>query len=170
MKKNAMETIAPSDRRDPVCGMTVSLDTPHRIEHAGRTYLFCSAGCLAKFRAEPDRHLSSRPHADRMPPPLPAAGAVEWTCPMHPQIVRDEPGTCPISGMALEPRTVTLEEEENPELVDMTRRFWVSALLSVPLIAIAMGHLFPGDPIGRLLPHGGRNFVELALASPVVLW
>jgi Cu+-exporting ATPase len=94
----------------------------------------------------------------------------EWTCPMHPQIVRDKPGNCPICGMALEPRTVTLEEEENPELTDMTRRFWVSALLSIPLLIIAMGHLIPGDPIGRLLPHGARNFVELAIALPVVLW
>jgi Cu+-exporting ATPase len=89
---------------------------------------------------------------------------------MHPQIVRDKPGTCPICGMALEPRTVTLEEEENPELVDMTRRLRVSALLSVPLVVIAMSHLLPGDPIGRLFPHGRRNFIELALASPVVLW
>jgi len=94
----------------------------------------------------------------------------EWTCPMHPQIVRDGPGNCPICGMALEPRTVSLEEEENPELTDMTRRFWVSALLSLPLVVIGMGHLIPGDPIGHLLPHGIRNFVELALASPVVLW
>jgi Cu+-exporting ATPase len=94
----------------------------------------------------------------------------EWTCPMHPQIVRDGPGNCPICGMALEPRTVSLEEEENPELTDMTRRFWVSALLGLPLVVIGMGHLIPGDPIGHLLPHGIRNFVELALASPVVLW
>jgi len=94
----------------------------------------------------------------------------EWTCPMHPQIVRDGPGNCPICGMALEPRTVSLQEEENPELTDMTRRFRVSALLSLPLVVIGMGHLIPGDPIGHLLPHGIRNFVELALASPVVLW
>ncbi len=89
---------------------------------------------------------------------------------MHPQIVRDGPGTCPICGMALEPRTVSLEEAENPELTDMTRRFWVSAFLSLPLVVIGMGHLIPGDLIGRLVPHGARNFVELALASPVVLW
>jgi Cu+-exporting ATPase len=101
--------------------------------------------------------------------PTPAT-KTEWTCPMHPQIVRDGPGNCPICGMALEPRTVTVEEPENPELVDMTRRFRVSALLSVPLVVIAMGHLIPGDPIGRLLPHGARNWVELVLASPVVLW
>ena len=155
--------------------MTVSADTPHRLTYAGREYLFCCAGCLSKFKAEPGRYLSFEPAATPSPsPPPPAAGAaaatVEWTCPMHPQIVRDEPGTCPICGMALEPRTVTLEEEENPELVDMTRRLRVSALLSVPLVVIAMSHLLPGDPIGRLLPHGRRNFIELALASPVVLW
>jgi Cu+-exporting ATPase len=155
--------------------MTVSADTPHRLTDAGREYLFCCAGCLSKFKAEPGRYLSFEPAATPSPsPPPPAAGAaaaaVEWTCPMHPQIVRDEPGTCPICGMALEPRTVTLEEEENPELVDMTRRLRVSALLSVPLVVIAMSHLLPGDPIGRLLPHGRRNFIELALASPVVLW
>ncbi len=101
--------------------------------------------------------------------PTPAT-KTEWTCPMHPQIVRDGPGTCPICGMALEPRTVSLEEAENPELTDMTRRFWVSAFLSLPLVVIGMGHLIPGDLIGRLVPHGARNFVELALASPVVLW
>jgi Cu+-exporting ATPase len=89
---------------------------------------------------------------------------------MHPQIVRDAPGNCPICGMTLEPRTVSLEEQENPELTDMTRRFRVSALLAVPLVVLGMGHLIPGDPIGHLLPHGIRNFVELALASPVVLW
>jgi P-type Cu+ transporter len=150
--------------KDPVCGMTVSPDTPHRLEHAGRSYLFCSAGCRSRFEAQPDRYLSSTPS------PAPAAGVVEWTCPMHPQIVRDRPGNCPICGMALEPRTVTADEPENPELRDMTRRLRVSAVLSVPLVVIGMGHLIPGDPIGRLLPHGTRNFFELAFASPVVLW
>ncbi len=196
--------------KDPVCGMTARPDSPHRLEHAGRLYLFCSAGCLTKFQADPGRYLGSTTSAapERTPPPAAPAGGdakytcpmhpevrqqgpgscpkcgmalepagiptpatkTEWTCPMHPQIVRDKPGNCPICGMALEPRTVTLEEEENPELTDMTRRFWVSALLSIPLLIIAMGHLIPGDPIGRLLPHGVRNFGELAIASPVVLW
>jgi len=161
-----------TETRDPVCGMTVSPDSPHRVEYAGRTYLFCSAGCLSKFKAEPGRHLSAEPAApsDRVRSPETSATKIEWTCPMHPQIVRDRPGNCPICGMALEPRTVTLEEPENPELVDMTRRLRVSALLSLPLLVVAMGHLIPGDAIGRLLPHGARNLVELLLASPVVLW
>ena len=101
--------------------------------------------------------------------PTPAT-KTEWTCPMHPQIVRDGPGNCPICGMALEPRTVSLEEEENPELTDMTHRFRVSALLSLPLVVIGMGHVIPGDPIGHLIPHAARNFIELVLATPVVLW
>jgi Cu+-exporting ATPase len=196
--------------KDPVCGMTVSPDTPHRLEHEGKTYLFCSAGCVAKLQADPGRYVGSKTHAapgSMTSSPVPGAREAEytcpmhpevhqqgpgscpkcgmalepagvptpsvkteWTCPMHPQIVRDGPGNCPICGMALEPRTVTLEEEENPELTDMTRRFRVSVLLSIPLVIIAMGHLIPGDPIGRLMPHGARNFVELGFATPVVLW
>ena len=150
---------------DPVCGMTVAADSPHRLELHGRMYFFCSAGCLARFREDPDRYLSK----DRASAEAPAPG-VEWTCPMHPEIVRDAPGSCPICGMALEPRTVTAEEVENPELTDMKWRLRVSALLTAPLLVVAMGHLVPGDPIGRLLPHGARNFVELLLATPVVLW
>jgi P-type Cu+ transporter len=150
--------------KDPVCGMTVSPDTPHRAEHSGRTWLFCAAGCLAKFQAQPDRYVSPGPQ------PGPTAVAAEYTCPMHPEIVRDRPGACPICGMALEPRMVTLDEPENPELTDMKRRFRVSALLTAPLVAIAMAHWIPGDPIGRLLPHGTRSLIELVLATPVVLW
>jgi Cu+-exporting ATPase len=102
-------------------------------------------------------------------PEHPAAPAVktEWTCPMHPEIVRDEPGSCPICGMALEPRTVAAQELENPELVDMRRRLWVSAALTAPLFVLAMAGMFLG---GRLLAGRAQNWVELALASPVVLW
>src|SRR5574341_496681 len=93
----------------------------------------------------------------------------EWTCPMHPEIVRDAPGSCPICGMALEPRTVTLEEEENPELIDMTRRFWVSTVLTIPLVIIAMGGYIPEIDPGRLVPRTILKWLEFVLATPVVL-
>jgi P-type Cu+ transporter len=95
---------------------------------------------------------------------------IEYTCPMHPEIVRDAPGTCPICGMALEPRTVSLADEENLELTQMTRRFWVCVVLSIPLLIIGMSELIPGAPIENLLPMNARGWVELALATPVVLW
>jgi P-type Cu+ transporter len=94
---------------------------------------------------------------------------VEWTCPMHPEIVRDAPGSCPICGMALEPRTVTLENA-NPELEDMSRRFWWSALMTVPMLAFMVSEFLPGQPLQRMLPHGWMNWILLALGSPVVLW
>jgi len=97
------------------------------------------------------------------------ATTTEWTCPMHPEVVRDEPGSCPICGMALEPRTVTAEEEENPELVDMTRRFWVSAAFTLPLVILAMGRHLPGDFVAELVGDGA-DWIELVLATPVVLW
>jgi Cu+-exporting ATPase len=95
---------------------------------------------------------------------------VEYTCPMHPEIVRSEPGSCPICGMALEPRTVTAEEEENPELLDMTRRFWVSLALTAPLLMVAMLDMLPGMPVQHVLPEGWLAWIELILATPVVLW
>jgi Cu+-exporting ATPase len=103
-------------------------------------------------------------------PEMPMESRVEYTCPMHPEIVRSGPGACPICGMALEPRTVTATEEENPELRDMTRRFWVSVVLTVPLMAIAMADMLPGMPVQRALPHGWLPWIELLLATPVVLW
>jgi len=152
---------------DPVCGMQVREDAPHRWAHAGQEYRFCCAGCLAKFRADPDRYL--RAHPAPGPAPEPVHGAL-YTCPMHPQIVRDGPGACPICGMALEPQTVTLEEPANPELIAMTRRLRVGAVLCVPLLALAMGDLLPGRPIERSVGPGLARWLELALASPVVLW
>ena len=100
----------------------------------------------------------------------PATPGTQWTCPMHPQIVRDQPGSCPICGMALEPRTVTLEQTDNPELRDMRRRFWVSAALSVPLMAIAMAHLLPLMVVHRFVASPARPWIELLLATPIVLW
>jgi Cu+-exporting ATPase len=105
-------------------------------------------------------------------PQAPQARRVEYTCPMHPEIVRDAPGNCPICGMALEPRTITAPEEgdENPELVDMNRRFWISVVLTVPLILIAMAHDLPGNPLAHLASPATIRWAELALAMPVVLW
>ncbi len=142
---------------DPVCGMTVDPATArHRTLHAGREYVFCGARCLERFSADPERFIGARqPTA-----PPPAAGA-QWTCPMHPEIVRDAPGSCPICGMALEPMTPSAGTEENPELHDMTLRFWVAAALSAPLLALAMlWHSASTVAIG----------IQLALATPVVVW
>jgi P-type Cu+ transporter len=102
-------------------------------------------------------------------PSAPAA-KIEYTCPMHPEIVRDQPGSCPICGMALEPRTVTLEEEKNPELVDMTRRFWLSVVLTIPLFIFAMSEFVPGHLIESMIPMRIQGWIQLALATPVVLW
>jgi Cu+-exporting ATPase len=103
-------------------------------------------------------------------PPISPEARIEWTCPMHPQIVRSEPGSCPICGMALEPRTVSAVDTENPELTEMRRRLWVSVALTAPLVVIAMGHLIPGRPLEAVLSHGVRRWLELAFATPVVLW
>ncbi len=103
-------------------------------------------------------------------PPANAGGSDNYTCPMHPEVVRDAPGSCPICGMALEPRTVSLEDEENPELAEMSRRFCVSVALTLPLLAIGMSELIPGADLGRLLPMRVWTWIELALATPVVLW
>jgi P-type Cu+ transporter len=223
---------APSGPKDPVCGMDVDPYTAkHRFEHLGRTYFFCSIGCLEKFRADLD--LSAKPSSDvvQLGAPAPAHGAhlpatpvappasrpsaseriylcpmcsdvrqigpgacpscgmalepesllptsrIEYTCPMHPDIVRSEPGNCPICGMALE-RTVITQEEENPELRDMRRRFWVSLALSAPLLVIAMVAMrWPHAFVGEISINGRRVYgpeslpwVELILATPVVLW
>jgi P-type Cu+ transporter len=151
---------------DPVCGMRVSPTSPHRAEHDGHVLVFCSAGCRDRFVAEPERFL--RP-AEVRPEPEPSLphGAVEWTCPMHPEIVRDAPGSCPICGMALEPRTLTAEVQADPELATMTRRFWVSAVLTLPLVALVMGEMVTGVAI--VAPRT-RALLELALATPVCTW
>ena len=166
--------------RDPVCGMSVREDSPHQHAHAGTQYRFCSAGCLSKFRAGPERYLnapatpaasmgaaSSSTHAAVPPGP---AGSGSYTCPMHPEIVRDGPGSCPICGMALEPRTVSLEDTANPELDDMTRRFWISVALTAPLLVVAMGDMLPGRPIERVLGGTLAGWLQLVLATPVVVW
>ncbi|HEX5454776.1 MAG TPA: heavy metal translocating P-type ATPase [Stellaceae bacterium] len=144
---------------DPVCGMTVDpRQAHHRAAHDGRDYFFCGARCRERFIAEPKRYLGSV----KAPNPSASPPGTQWTCPMHPEVVRDRPGACPICGMALEPMTPAAGAESNPELADMTRRFWIAAALTIPLAVLAMFGHFGGTPVGQ--------WVELALATPVVVW
>ena len=162
---NEQDAIAPTEVLDPVCGMTISPDDAvGHLDHRGQTYYFCNESCLEQFRDDPDRFLN--PDA-RQPRAAPAG--TEWTCPMHPEIVRSEPGSCPICGMALEPKTISLEDAGNPELEDMTRRFRVSTALTAPTLLIAMSEFLPGN-LDTLIPAAATNWIQLALATPVVLW
>ena len=153
---------------DPVCGMSVEPgpDRPH-YSHAGTTYYFCSQKCHDKFVADPDHFLSGAHKTASAPMPA----GTQYTCPMHPEIVRSQPGSCPICGMALEPMGVpTGEEGPNPELIDFRRRFWVGAILTIPLLILSMGPFaglgFIRDAIGET----SAMWVELVLATPVILW
>ncbi|MFP5329927.1 MAG: heavy metal translocating P-type ATPase [Alphaproteobacteria bacterium] len=152
--------------RDPVCGMQVDTRTA-RFTHelGGTTYYFCSQGCLDKFKADPDRYLN--PDAAAQKAEDVPEGTI-WTCPMHPQIRRSGPGSCPICGMALEPLEPTAEEEgPNPELIDMSRRFWISTALTAPIVFLVVAaELFDYEP----LPMRWSMWVQMALATPVVLW
>ncbi|HRJ62995.1 MAG TPA: heavy metal translocating P-type ATPase, partial [Brevundimonas sp.] len=148
---------------DPVCGMTVDPATAaHRTAHEGRDYFFCSAGCRTKFVAEPDRYLGEKPQ------PAPVVPGAIYTCPMHPEVRQDGPGSCPICGMALEPETVTAEAPVNHELIDFTRRFWVSLVLTLPVFALEMGGHLTG--LMMRIPGQTSNWIQFALATPVVLW
>ncbi|NNJ24897.1 heavy metal translocating P-type ATPase [Alienimonas chondri] len=207
---------------DPVCGMTVPVDAPRTVRHAGETYRFCSDGCRTKFTADPERYLDPSNQADEAhgcchgqggsssplppgtaagaytcachpevvaeepghcpkcgmalersgPPTKPGGGTTVYTCPMHPQIEQDGPGDCPICGMALEPKTVAVrgaEDEPDPELVDMTRRFWIGLALGLPVILLAMGPMV-GLPVHDWIGARTSHWLQLALATPVVLW
>ena len=176
--------------------MTVAPDRPHQLEHEGRTFRFCCAGCKDTFAADPARYLARRDadSGDRGDGPEhrghghhpghghPSRGARAgggaasqarvWTCPMHPEVRADRPGPCPICGMALEPAELSLDDDEaeSPELIDMRRRMWISAALSAPLLLLAMGAMLAPDAVARVLSPGAQGWVELALAAPVVLW
>ncbi|UDL96272.1 cadmium-translocating P-type ATPase [Lichenihabitans sp. PAMC28606] len=154
-----------ADVRDPVCGMTVDPHTAkHRAEHDGHPYYFCSAGCRTKFVADSARYLDAGKKAVEEPVP---AGAI-YTCPMHPEIRQQGPGSCPICGMALEPAVVTAEAGPNHELIEFTRRFWIGLALTVPVFVLEMGgHMFG---ITERLGEQNSNWIQLVLASPVVLW
>ena len=147
---------------DPVCGMTVDPHTAkHRADHKGHPYYFCSAGCRTKFIANPEKYLG-----DREPEPV-VEGAI-YTCPMHPEIRQEGPGSCPICGMALEPEMPSADTGPNPELVDFTRRFWIGLTLTVPVFVLEMGAHVAGA-------HGWvdptlSNYIQFAFSTPVVLW
>jgi Cu+-exporting ATPase len=152
--------------KDPVCGMDVDpVSSKHRAEFDGQSFHFCSGACKAKFEADPARYLATK----GAPAALEASEGAIYTCPMHPQIRQIGPGACPICGMALEPLLVTAEAVPNPELADMTRRLWIGLVLSVPVIVLEMGgHLLPA--IHHLVSPAAAAWIELALATPVVLW
>ncbi|MFO1081606.1 MAG: heavy metal translocating P-type ATPase [Reyranellaceae bacterium] len=150
---------------DPVCGMKVKIaGARNTTVHDGQTHYFCNPRCLAKFTAEPQRYLHPAPAAPAEPVP---AGAT-YTCPMHPEIRQVGPGSCPICGMALEPELVTADAGPDPELVDMTRRFWIGLVLALPVFGLEMGSHLLG--LHHLVPPATSGWIQLALASPVLLW
>jgi len=149
---------------DPVCGMQVEMREGARSrEFSGKTFWFCSEGCEAKFSADPHFYASGNAArvGERVPP------GTQWTCPMHPEIVRDAPGNCPICGMALEPMVPS--DEPSHELVDFTRRMWISTMAAVPLVILTMGEMV-GLPVRDWLGHQLATYVEFGLATPIVLW
>ncbi len=157
---------APLAIKDPVCGMDVDPHTTeHRAEHQGASYYFCSARCQEKFTAGPETYLSEG--RNRL---APAAPGTPYTCPMHPEIVKDGPGDCPICGMALEPMDVTVQEGPSEEFLDMRRRFWVGLVLAAPVFLLEMGAHIPSIGLHRFISAQQSNWLQLALATPVVLW
>ncbi|WP_374621189.1 heavy metal translocating P-type ATPase [Devosia sp.] len=179
---------------DPVCGMQIDRTTAkHMLKHEGTRYYFCCEGCQKSFEAEPQKYLNQTPfelplpgarsvasatgahahphrhHSQAGPTAATPAAVGQWTCPMHPEIVKDGPGDCPLCGMALEPMMASLDDGPNPELVDFTRRFWVSLALAVPVLVLAMAPMV-GLPLRELIGETAARWLEFVLASPVVLW
>ncbi len=177
---------SPTTLRDPVCGMQVEPSTSHggTLVHEGVKHAFCSPSCRSEFDAAPERYSSrsspvARPccGSGKKSEPTPATGppsAVKprqtYTCPMHPEIIRDGPGDCPICGMALEPRTVKLGDSDDAHLRNTTRRFWLSALLTLPLFATAMAEMLWGERLRHAMDARAFAWFQLALATPVVMW
>lgn len=151
-------------RKDPVCGMEVNPETAAgSTEYAGASYFFCSKGCLEKFRSTQEKYLEKS--ENRL-----EEEADEFTCPMHPQIVQPGPGSCPICGMALEPKTITAEEGPNQELKDMSRRFRISLIFAIPVFLIAMGEMLFEESLHPAMYGRSSAFAQMILATPVVLW
>jgi Cu+-exporting ATPase len=182
---------------DPVCGMTVDpARAAGHVDHDGTTYYFCSKGCAARFSADPQKYLSGvrepMTHGGSTGPALLTIGGLkrkpnlqseinlqsaisnlksaEWVCPMDPEVLSDKPGACPICGMALEPRVADLTGAPNPELVDMTRRFWIGVALGAPVFLLTMGDMVSGETLSHRIGLGWVNWISFALATPVVLW
>jgi Cu+-exporting ATPase len=156
---------AETTERDPVCGMSVEIATAqHRLTHDHTDYAFCSAHCLDRFQADPEKFLNPVP-ADSQADP----GAI-YICPMHPKVRQVGPGDCPDCGMALEPEDITAETGPNPEHVDFTRRFRVGAVLGVPLVVLAMGAHLPFFSLSDIIPHNVNHWIQIVLATPIVLW
>jgi len=185
---------------DPVCGMAVSEDTKYLHVHQNKTYLFCSDKCLSKFTSDPHQYLKTdkaaatpttvgiytcpmHPEVQQAEPgacpkcgmalelmgvPAPST-KTEYTCPMHPEVVQDHPGNCPKCGMALEPRTMVAEEDD-AELRDMSRRFWFSTVLAIPVLISAMGAEFWPELFAQVISPRYRQWLEMLLATPVVWW
>jgi Cu+-exporting ATPase len=159
---HAHEPAADGRLIDPVCGMRVDpLTTKHHLDYKGQDYFFCSAGCRTKFESDPEKYLAPKAPEEKLP-----EGTI-YTCPMHPEVRQVGPGSCPICGMALEPETVSLDDKPDPELIDMTRRFWIALALTLPVFVIDMTAHLGGI---QLLPAQTSNWLSFALATPVVLW
>jgi Cu+-exporting ATPase len=152
--------------RDPVCGMKVDpLNAKHRHTHQGTDYFFCCNGCKTKFIVDPNKYLA--PKDDKAKAAAMPQGTI-FTCPMHPEVRQEGPGACPICGMALEPETISLDDGPNPELSDMSRRFWLGLVLALPVFIIEMSAHVPGFAL--ISDHTLSNWIQLVLATPVVLW
>jgi Cu+-exporting ATPase len=156
--------------KDPVCGMSVDPATAKwKADHEGERYFFCNERCLNSFRKDPARYVR-RASASQDAAPKDTGSRAEFMCPMHPEIVRDKPGSCPICGMALEPRTTTLDEPPNPELVDMTRRLTWSIAPAALVLLLGMSDVLSGQPLAHALSSRALQWIELVLATPVVIW
>ena len=165
-KHETHQTEQSGTAKDPVCGMSVTVENAkHVSDLSGQRYYFCSGGCKTKFEADPARYL--KPAGVSEVSVANVANGSDYTCPMHPQIHQSGPGTCPICGMALEPAHVSLDDGPNPELVEMTRRFWVGLVLTVPIFVLEMSSHFGAMP---MVPMQISNWIQFMLATPVVLW
>ena len=159
------DSIQASSLKDPVCGMDVDPGDSESLSYEGKSYYFCSSHCLKKFKSHPKEYLEPKPR--KLPE---ASSQAIYTCPMHPEVKQVGPGNCPICGMALEPLEMTAEEGPNPELIDMLRRFKISAVLSLPVLLVAMSDLILGMPLQTLFSAKALIGIQLLLSTPVVLW